>query len=95
MPPNMTPTELERWQSRQISAAISRGVNPLDAHRTAKWVVEHLPPGADPDTYVFPAEVLNEDLMSKEVLGDARAEWFASDEVPAIFKRILDARPTN
>lgn len=89
MPPNMTPAELERWQSRQIDAIVARGINPLDAAAAVKRFLAKLPPGADPDSYV-PQDYANVDVSSKEVIDDARANWYG--KVDPRVARLLDAK---
>jgi hypothetical protein len=94
----MTPEQLAKWAEKQIQALIrgpsGRGLDAIEAERSVTWVLQHLPPGADPTTYVFPADVLNEPLDEKAV-ADARADWYSSDSVPAKYKRLLDAKATN
>lgn len=83
------PTDHSKWATKQINAAIAIGVNPIDAARAAKWVLDHLPPGADPDTYIFSADEMMEDLTSEAILADARADWFS--KVDPRDARLLDA----
>ena len=87
----MSDEELRRWAEKQIQALIAIGIDAIEAERSVNWVVQHLPPGANPTTYVFPAETLYEPLDDKAV-ADARADWYASEAIPAKFKRLLDAR---
>ena len=87
----MTPEQLAKWAESQIQALIRIGFDAIEAERSVNWVLQHLPPGADPRTYVFPAEVLNEPLDEKAI-DDARTNWYASDAVPTKYKRLLDAR---
>jgi hypothetical protein len=86
----MTPEQLAAWGESQIQALIRIGFDAIEAERSVTWVMTHLPPGADPRTHVFPAEVLNEPLDDKAV-SDARQDWYASDAVPNKYKRLLDA----
>lgn len=83
------PTDLERWANQQVAAAVAIGVNPIDAAKAAKWVIDHLPAGADPNTYIFSAADLTEDITSPEVLQDARADWYAKTDPR--YARLLDA----
>jgi hypothetical protein len=87
----MTPEELRKWAESQIQALITIGFDAIEAERSVNWVLQHLPPGADPTTYIFPADALFESLDEKAI-DDARANWYASDAVPAKYKRLLDAR---
>lgn len=88
------PTDLDRWASRQINAAIRYGVHPLDAARAVREFLRLLPLGADPDTYIVPAARLEQDLTSAEVLADVRAAWYGSENVEPKYKRLLDSRGT-
>ncbi len=90
----MTPEQLAKWAESQIQALIRIGYDAIEAERSVNWVIQHLPPGADPRTYVFPAETLNEPLDDKAV-SDARQDWYSSDGIPAKYKRLLDAKATN
>jgi hypothetical protein len=87
----MTPEQLAKWAEGQIQELIKIGIDAIEAERSVNWVLEHLPPGADPRTYIFPAETLNEPLDQKAV-DDARADWYAANAVPNKYKRLLDAR---
>lgn len=92
MPPNMTPTELERWATKQIDAIVARGINVLDATSAVKRFLSKLPPGADPDTYVPQDGGEVGDLSSKDATDDARAAWYGDARVPSRWKRILDSK---
>jgi hypothetical protein len=87
----MTPDELARWQTKQIAAAVTRGVNPVDAAAAVKRFMARLPAGADPNTFVAPAMTLNQDLTSSEISADLRASWYGDSGVSRRFKRLLDA----
>lgn len=83
--------DMEKWKSKQIQAAIERGVHPLDAAQAMENFLASLPVGADPATYVRPDWSLDEDISSEAIEADARAAWYGSDTVPPSFKRLLDA----
>ena len=87
----MTPEQLAKWAEAQIQELIRIGFDAIEAERSVNWVLEHLPPNADPRTYVFAAETLMEPLDEK-ALADARIHWYADEAVPGKFKRLLDAR---
>lgn len=93
MPPNMTPTELERWASKQIDAIVARGINPIDAANAVKRFLSKLPPGADPDHYIPNDGGEVGDLTSKAVTDDMRADWYG--KVDARNARLLDAKGTG
>lgn len=82
----------QAWADSQMAALIELGINPLDAQRTVDWVLANLPPGEDPATYIFPADVLYQDPASDAAIADARADWYAADHIPAKYKRLLDAK---
>ena len=101
----MTPDELRKWAESQIQALISLGIDAIEAERSVTWLLDHLPPGADPrippdgvapaggsgQAYVFPAETLDEPL-DEAAIADARTHWYQADAIPSKFKRLLDAR---
>lgn len=84
----------ERWAKAQFATLVELGVNPIDAQASIDWVLSHLPFGADPAIYVFPDSALVDELTTREVIADARIAFYASDDVPTKYKRILDARVT-
>ena len=87
----MTPEQLAKWAESQIQALIGIGYDAIEAERSVNWVIMHLPPGANPTTYIFQADTLSEPLDDKAT-DDARADWYASEAVPTKYKRLLDAR---
>jgi hypothetical protein len=83
------------WAEQQKAALIDAGVNPLDAETAVQWVVDNLPPGADPDTWL-PAQQAIIDAVRSDKTGalvDAKAYWYSSDDVPARYNTILNAQP--
>jgi hypothetical protein len=90
----MNPDQLAKWAEGQIQELIKIGYDAIEAERSVNWVIAHLPPGADPTTYIFPAETLYEPLDEKAV-ADARTDWFSSDAVPNKYKRILEAKAVS
>ena len=87
-----TDQELHRWADRQLAVLLDLGIDLADAQRSVHWALDHLPEGADPDTWIPPAELLEHDPSTPEAVQDARAAWYASDNVPPKYKRLLDAR---
>lgn len=87
---------IDRWAEEQIQALLDAGVDLDDAQRAVQWVVDRLPPGQDPDTWV-PALQLFDAIQSgdRNAIQDARITWMASDDVESRYKRILDATPTT
>lgn len=90
----MTSEELAKWGEGQIQELIKIGISAIEAERSVTWVITHLPPGADPTTYVFPAEVLNEPI-DEAAIADARLAWYADPAIPPKYKRLLDSREVN
>jgi hypothetical protein len=82
----------QAWAESQVQALVDLGVDILDAQRSVDWILDNLPFDADPATYVFPADALWQEPSSDASVDDARADWMAKDEVPAKFKRLLEAR---
>ena len=82
----------EKWQEDTIRTLVDLGADPADAQRSTDWVLAHLPPGADPATYIFSAEELYEDPSSDTAKTDSAADWMAKDAVLPKFKRILHAK---
>lgn len=81
---------MNNWQETQIQALIAAGVDAADAQASVAFVEHCLYPGVDPATYLPEALMLAVGL-TQDFVQDARIAWFASDDVPAKFKRILDA----
>lgn len=89
-----TDAEIERWKTKQINAAIARGVNPIDAIGAMKDFLASVPPGVSPIGYIRSASSLEQDLTSKAVADDLRGAWHGDENVPPRFKRLLDAKGT-
>lgn len=85
-------SEHQRWQESQIQALVELGVSILDATRQVQWVLDNLPPDADPSTHIFPAGALWQEPSSSESIHDARSNWYAAEHIPAKYKRLLDAK---
>jgi hypothetical protein len=81
----------EKWQEQTVRTLVDLGIDPADARRGVKWVVDHLPPNADPATHIFTGDELYEDPASAAAIADSRADWYAKDSVLPKFKAILDA----
>lgn len=88
----MAASEHQKWAEQQIEVLVSCGVDLQDAQRTVKRILDLLPAGQDPATWIPTAEQLWQDPSTPEAVQDARADWYASDAVPAKYKRLLDAR---
>lgn len=73
---------------------IDAGVNPLDAEAAVQWVIDNLPAGEDPDTWLPARQVVIDAVRSakNDALVDAKAYWYSSD-TPARFNGILNAQP--
>lgn len=84
-------SNLERWKSQQIQAAIERGVNPIDAVKAMDAFIASLPPNAvgEAATYIVPAYALEQTLASEAMIADARGAWYGDVE-PRV-ARLLDA----
>lgn len=86
-------TDRQRWAERQIEALIEMGDDPQDAEKFVAAVLARAPEGADLDAYVpSPLLATRDAAITDGDVADARADWYASEDVPARFKRLLDAR---
>ena len=91
----MTEQELQKWGELEAQNLMSIGVDPLDAQRTTKWILDNLPEGEDPATWRPTAAQLEIPVDTPEVEADTLADWFAKDHVPVRFKRLISARRTE
>jgi len=90
------PTDRKRWAEEQIAAFIEMGDDPLDAEKFVALALSWLPEGEDPATYLPPAHVvMAAATVTDEDVADARADWYASEDVPNVWKRLLDAKETE
>jgi hypothetical protein len=86
----MTKNPHQNWAESQIAALVEIGIDLQEAQRSIKSVLDNLPYGEDPATWIPSAEQLNDEISEVEIM-DARADWYASDSVPPRYKRLLDA----
>lgn len=82
----------QKWADRQVKALIDAGVNPLDAELSAQWVLDTAPADADLDTWIPTVLQIAENPDDPALVQDARVDWYAKEETPAKFKRLLDAK---
>lgn len=80
----------QAWADKEIAALIELGTNPIDAEKRISWVLDNLPPGADPATYIFPAHSLWQEPATKQ--DDSASAYIASDDTPNKYKRVLTSR---
>lgn len=85
---------IERWAERQKAALINAGVHPLDAENAVQWVVDNLPFGEDPDTWLPAREVLSAVVDDAGII-DSKSYWMSHDNVPAGYRMLLSATPAN
>jgi len=86
-------TDRDRWAESQIAGLIESGIDPLDAEKVVAAALAAIPMGEDPATYVqMPMAAARDAEITAEDIADARADWYASDDVPQRYKRLLDAR---
>lgn len=94
-PESLQGRQLAEWAEGQIQALISLDINPLEAQRSIQWLLDHLPPLADPNKWIPSAEQLA-DVEPTAPRGypivDARLAWYVSEAIPTKYKRLLDAR---
>lgn len=87
----MTPQKTTAWAEQQIRELLALGVDLADAQASVAFVLDHAPAGADLNTWMPDAAMLDESL-DDAVIDDARVAYYASEATPARFKRLLDAR---
>ena len=80
----------QKWADSQIGVLTSIGIDLVEAQRSVNWVLNELPDGEDPATWVPPSYVLDAPIDAAAIQ-DARIDWYANDGVPPRFKRLLDA----
>lgn len=90
MPTERSPHQ--QWADQQRTALLELGYDLADIQKRIDWILEHLPPGADPATHIFDPNELYLEPSDPEQEMDARVAWLADDAVPARFKLLLDAK---
>ena len=86
-------TDRDKWAEDQTADLIESGEDALDAEKVVAAALAAIPAGEDPATYVqTPTAAAADAEITAEDVADARADWYASDDVPQRYKRILDAR---
>ena len=83
-------SEHQQWADQEIESLVELGFDLADAEARVRFVLDNLPPGADPATYIFPPHDLWQEPSSQQT--DSAAAWMADDNVPPRFKRLLHAR---
>jgi len=78
------------WAEQQIKELLTLGVDLADAQASIAFVLDNLPAGDDPATWIPDAALLDEPL-DDAAIDDARIAYYAGDHIPARFKRLLDA----
>ena len=86
-------TDRDKWAEGQMADLIEAGADPLDAEKVVAAALAAIPTGEDPATWTQgPVAAARDAEITDEDIADARADWYASDDVPTQYKRILDAR---
>lgn len=86
-------TSRQAWIKAQVEALIDLGDDPREAEGFVRGAMALLPPWADPATDLpNPTAAARAAALDAPALFDARVEWYASDAIPARFRRLLDAR---
>lgn len=78
-----------KWANLQATELLEAGVNPLDAQRSISWVLDNVPVGDDPATWI-PTAASVAVTLDKAALAAVRAVWYERKETKV--KRLLDAR---
>jgi hypothetical protein len=82
----------QAWVEKQLRTLVDIGVDLAEAERAIRWILDNLPPGADPATWIPAPHELWIEPGSVAAVEDAREDWIASAAVQARFKRLLDAK---
>ncbi len=82
-----------QWADAETGRMVEElGLSIQDAQRIVNDVLMLVPPGEDPATYEIPAlQAMAGAEVTDADIEDARADWYADDDVPAEDKRLLDA----
>jgi hypothetical protein len=83
-----------KWIEEQASALVDAGDDPLDATDWATQAARWIPKGEDPETFVPFLGGEGGQVTIADII-DARADWYANDDVPPEYKRLLDATETE
>lgn len=76
---------------QQAKVLSDLGYSESDIARTLKRTEKHMPPDADPATWVPSATDLSNDLLTTEGVQDAIDAWKRSRSVPRKYNQLLDA----
>lgn len=81
----------KKWADEQVQILVGLGVDIEEAQRSVNWVLDNLPEGEDPATWIPTGQQLDSPIGEKDIQ-DARTDWYANDAISPQFKRILDAK---
>lgn len=93
MPTERSPHQ--QWADAQRTALLELGYDLVDVQARITWILDNLPPDADPATHIFAADELYLEPSDPEQVMDARVAWIADEAVGARWKLILDAKAEN
>lgn len=88
----MTRYQHQAWVESQLRTLVDIGIDLAEAERAVRYVLDNLPFGADPATWIPTPHQLWLEPTSGAAIQDAREDWIASAAVQTRFKRLLDAR---
>lgn len=90
MPTERSPHQ--QWADQQRATLLELGYDLADIQKRIDWILENLPPGADPATHIFaPGELYLEPSEPEQVM-DTRVAYLADPAVGARFKLMPDAK---
>lgn len=78
---------------KQVATLTKSGIASADIEHSISFVDAHLPPDADPATWIPSAADLSDDLSTEAAVVDSRANWYL--KAPRKYRRLLDARETS
>ena len=85
----------QKWAERQVRVMVECGVSLANAQAAIAFALKRLPQNADPETYILPAELLEQNVAEPALVQDARVDWYSSEHIALQYKRILDARSVD
>jgi len=82
----------QQWYDREVATLVELGVDLADAEKRQQWILDNMPPWADPDTYVFVGRELYQEPATPENEQDSRVAYIANEDTPNRFKRLPSAK---
>lgn len=82
----------QKWADQQRDASLELGYDLADATARIQWILDNLPPGESPETFIFAPQDIWQEPSAPEHVMDTRVAYLADDSVGARFKLMPDAK---